>query len=542
MTAMEARLIVVLFFLLSANIGLRAQGTAFTYQGRLNDGGRPATGIYDLRFVIYDSTNQPGNAIAGPLTNSATAVINGLFAVKLDFGTGVFTGNPCFLDISVRTNGSTNAFTILSPRQPLTPTPYAIFANTASNVSGSLSAAQLTGTLPASAFTGYSNTVAQIATAIAQAVVATNLTISALASSPENLGTGRLPFFYGKLMSHYPVKILWLGDSVSEDTCYSVLKTLSGYMPTNGAQINAAKLAFGPNSYFYYGGTAAGSVNHAIFPVNQFVMTNGQSLQVWSTLVFPGYNANTVELYYWASNNFGTITVQTNVGAGPYATLAVVNANNSGIRTAMFTNWFFRSQQHLNVQLLSTGNNLILGASIWNTNQNKGFVQSWMGQGGLDLGDWVASPSAPSVDGFTTTSNDFRTIIQGMVPDLIVVEVEDGQFIGDYHIQQTLSNFVNCVRSSSASNCDIVFVNPQPGNPDNGGDDWQRQIVYPAALGLGIELFDAYSLFPTNGALAFFYADNTHLNTNGMQYVGASFAKWLDLVQVLPSFGYPPQF
>ena len=32
-----------------------AQGTAFTYQGRLNDGANPANGDYDLRFAIYDA-------------------------------------------------------------------------------------------------------------------------------------------------------------------------------------------------------------------------------------------------------------------------------------------------------------------------------------------------------------------------------------------------------------------------------------------------------------------------------------------------------
>ena len=32
-----------------------AQGTAFTYQGRLNDGGNPANGSYDLRFALYDA-------------------------------------------------------------------------------------------------------------------------------------------------------------------------------------------------------------------------------------------------------------------------------------------------------------------------------------------------------------------------------------------------------------------------------------------------------------------------------------------------------
>lgn len=138
---------------------LLAQGTAFVYQGQLNDGGAPANGRYDLQFTIYNSGSGPG-AIAGPLTNSATAVSNGLFAVTLDFGPGVFTGPARWLDIGVRTNGSAGAFTILSARQPLTPTPYAIFANTSSNLSGTLPASQLAGTLPGSAFVGYTNTVA----------------------------------------------------------------------------------------------------------------------------------------------------------------------------------------------------------------------------------------------------------------------------------------------------------------------------------------------------------------------------------------------
>ena len=85
-------------------MGARAQGTAFTYQGRLNDGANPATGVYDLRFTIYDSTNNPGVVIAGPLTNSATAVSNGLFTVTLDFGPGVFNGAAYWLEVGVRTN------------------------------------------------------------------------------------------------------------------------------------------------------------------------------------------------------------------------------------------------------------------------------------------------------------------------------------------------------------------------------------------------------------------------------------------------------
>src|SRR5438270_760063 len=67
-----------------------AQGTSFTYQGRLIDGGSPANGIYDLRFAIYDSTNSPGTLIAGPLANAPTSTSNGQFTVVLDFGRNVF--------------------------------------------------------------------------------------------------------------------------------------------------------------------------------------------------------------------------------------------------------------------------------------------------------------------------------------------------------------------------------------------------------------------------------------------------------------------
>jgi hypothetical protein len=122
-----------------------AQGTAFTYQGRLNDGGSPATGIYDLRFTICDALTS-GSVVGVPKTNSATGVTNGLFAVTLDFGGGVFTGSNRWVEIAARTNGAAT-FTALAPRQPIQPVPYAVMANTASNLLGNLPAAQLSGTL-----------------------------------------------------------------------------------------------------------------------------------------------------------------------------------------------------------------------------------------------------------------------------------------------------------------------------------------------------------------------------------------------------------
>src|ERR1035441_4428267 len=102
----------------------RAQGTAFTYNGRLNANGSPANGSYDLLFTLYNAVTN--GTMFGTLTNTATAITNGLFTVPLDFG-GVFNGANYWLEIAARTNGN-GTFITLSPRQPILPTPYAIYS------------------------------------------------------------------------------------------------------------------------------------------------------------------------------------------------------------------------------------------------------------------------------------------------------------------------------------------------------------------------------------------------------------------------------
>ncbi len=122
-----------------------AQGTAFTYQGRLNDGANPANGRYDFRFKLYNDPYGSFQVGASYLTNSVPAG-NGLFTTTIDFGAGIFIGGTNWLEVGVRTNGG-SGYTVLSPLQTLTPTPSAIFAETASNLTGVLPAAQLGGIL-----------------------------------------------------------------------------------------------------------------------------------------------------------------------------------------------------------------------------------------------------------------------------------------------------------------------------------------------------------------------------------------------------------
>ena len=104
-------------------------GTGFTYQGRLMDGGAPANGVYDLQFALYDAVTG-GTPVGSPLTKEDGTVTDGLFIVELDFG-AVFDGTALYLEIEVRDGGSSDAYTTLTPRQALTPTPYALHAATA---------------------------------------------------------------------------------------------------------------------------------------------------------------------------------------------------------------------------------------------------------------------------------------------------------------------------------------------------------------------------------------------------------------------------
>jgi hypothetical protein len=249
--------------------------------------------------MVYDSTNTPGTVIAGPITNSATAVSNGLFTVTLDFGSGVFAGNPRYLNIGVRTNGSPNPFTILSPRQPLTPSPYAIFANIASNLSGTLPAAQLAGTLPASAFAGYTNTVAL--------------------TNGGNLFSGS---FNGVFNGSFFGAFYGNGGSVTNVNVTHLTGILAdNQLPANTAFLNSNQ-TFSANNYFtgtntftnLYGNSFAGSFfgNGLV----GWIPTNGAAVQAAIDTGYLLINSQLVTVTLPASAHPGDIVRISGAGAG----------------------------------------------------------------------------------------------------------------------------------------------------------------------------------------------------------------------------------
>src|SRR5947209_16097521 len=118
-----------------------AQTSSFTYQGRLTDGGTAANGNYDLQFALFDSLSG-GAQVGSTQTLSTVAVSNGVFTVSLDFGANAFPGANRFLEISARPTGG--SFTLLTPRQQVTSTPYAIRSANASSADTATNATNAT--------------------------------------------------------------------------------------------------------------------------------------------------------------------------------------------------------------------------------------------------------------------------------------------------------------------------------------------------------------------------------------------------------------
>jgi hypothetical protein len=160
-----------LLFLSVGALSAAAQGTAFTYQGQLGDSGQAANGNYDLTFGLYAASSGE-SPVGGVLTNLDMPVSKGFFTVTLDFG-NVFDGTQYWLEIAVRTNGVLTGFTTLTPRQQLTPSPYALHAASASTVTGQIAIGQLPSSV--ALLTDVTNEATSAATAAASAIGASNL-------------------------------------------------------------------------------------------------------------------------------------------------------------------------------------------------------------------------------------------------------------------------------------------------------------------------------------------------------------------------------
>lgn len=98
---------------------------SFTYQGRLKQSDVPPTGLCDLTFCLYDDATA-GNFYSC-IENDGVSVVDGLFTTTLDYGPDPWDGTRKWLEISVRFEGDAD-WTLLSPRQEITASPYSIYS------------------------------------------------------------------------------------------------------------------------------------------------------------------------------------------------------------------------------------------------------------------------------------------------------------------------------------------------------------------------------------------------------------------------------
>ncbi len=111
--------------------------TTITYQGRLTAGDKPANGLYDLDFRLFDAVTA-GTKVASALANG-TSVSNGVFTASLDLVAAnvqipILDAAPRWIEIRMRPSAQPAApYSILSPRQPVTSAPKAVYAYSAGN-------------------------------------------------------------------------------------------------------------------------------------------------------------------------------------------------------------------------------------------------------------------------------------------------------------------------------------------------------------------------------------------------------------------------
>ena len=79
-----------------------AQAASYTYQGSLEDGGKPADGLYDVQLSVTDAAERP---LAAAVTLYGVKVTKGQFSTAVDFGVDLSQYGELQLKAAVRQGG-----------------------------------------------------------------------------------------------------------------------------------------------------------------------------------------------------------------------------------------------------------------------------------------------------------------------------------------------------------------------------------------------------------------------------------------------------
>lgn len=185
-------------------------GAAFTYQGRLTHDGGPVDATCNLTFKLYDAagtgTPPTGGTLLGTVNTPNQAISDGYFTVQLDFGSGVFKGKERWLEIGVNCG---DGEVTLSPRQAVTPAPYALALpglwteqnETSPSVIGGFSGNQVPSTVAGAVIGGggYSGSVNQATGDYSTVSGGESNTVSAFAATVSGGGTNTASLDYSTI-------------------------------------------------------------------------------------------------------------------------------------------------------------------------------------------------------------------------------------------------------------------------------------------------------------------------------------------------------
>lgn len=116
-----------------------ALGPGFAFQGQLADDdvtGEPLAGPCDLRFGLYDAAT--GGSKLGEVQRDNVKVVNGIFAVNLDFDPKLFSGEGRWLHLETRCPAGVGDFLPAPSRHERAAVPYALGLRPGARVIGSV--------------------------------------------------------------------------------------------------------------------------------------------------------------------------------------------------------------------------------------------------------------------------------------------------------------------------------------------------------------------------------------------------------------------
>lgn len=115
----------VILLTLQTSVSAQPVSGNFSYQGFVKQNGVPANGNFQMVFEIY--TAPTGGTLVFGVSNTSVTVTDGQFIVSLPASTLYFgPGADYWIETSLRPAGSTDPFTVLSPRQRILQVPAAI--------------------------------------------------------------------------------------------------------------------------------------------------------------------------------------------------------------------------------------------------------------------------------------------------------------------------------------------------------------------------------------------------------------------------------